>query len=219
MIKEQVIRNVIQCQQLWLFNERGEPLTKSVFFNARTGEFAAVASDSSLDAKNWLQVHFQSTPSQPHFYLANTEGLSISMTQLDGMMAEILKETLRALEELVQAHFRSDLPYVYPFMERQEVEEALKGKQAGTYLIHAPDATLQTIAQSLSEANQMIVIPFVLTLLEEEKQPVQYLVIATKRGWTILQDLPDLSSKIYQYYPNFASLLASLFPRETHSLN
>lgn len=212
-MREEVFRNVSRCKEAWLHSNAKIHDDISLAINFRTAEMQPLETlpREESEKKNWVKVNIEESEGDvPHFSLSDLNGKPLNINQIDAFVWQVATETLEALNELVNAYYNSQLPSVFPAMNRFEIEQILKGQKIGTYILNRADRYLEDIAQSLSETNRTMVVLYLLTLLEEKNHPIQYVIVASKWGWTILQDMPDLKSDVYQYVADFTSLLETL---------
>jgi len=216
-MKHEVFRNVVRCKEVWVGLLANPNEGASFALNMETGEMQPMqmALKEKPSKNHWLKVEIkEKRQGRQDFYLADLDGNPLNFRQVDAFIWEVATETLKALDDLVNSYYNAQLPAVFSPMTRVESERALKKRQIGTYMLNQADATLEDIAESLSRTNHTIVVLYLLTILEKKNHPVQYVVVASKWGWTILQDLPILTSSVYTYFADFTSLLETLLPEK-----
>lgn len=88
--------------------------------------------------------------------------------------------------------------------ERIEAEKILKGAPIGTYILRK----CEQLSQWMLKQYPIHTKGYILTAVESGKKISDYMIVKTERGWTLLQDDPDLIA--YDYYITLYELLENL---------
>ncbi len=142
--------------------------------------------------------------------------LNQKIDKVQGMSASILPEEA-VLKELANvrviqdASVMANLPGWVGAVGRLDAEQLLESQSVGTYILREGDEITISISFHLTEANQLSVHPYVLTVVEEEDKISDFLLLQTEKGWCHYNDDPNLNDPaLYPFYPTVQALLESL---------
>lgn len=124
---------------------------------------------------------------------------------------EIILSELSSLQTSRDSHRIEELPAWAGKIGREEAEKKLEGTIEGTYLLRGADPLTQAMGFHFTESNQMLVEPFLLTVVEGDEKISDILLIQTPKGWTLYHDDPNLNDIIlYKYEPSPEAVIREL---------